>query len=82
MPEPKPQPPYPNTDHYLVATLAKDLDGLAFGNKEWHFNFRTSDDYYRPIAQAMLNAQAGWFLDIRTREWVKREDLSDEQKAM
>ncbi|KQU47269.1 hypothetical protein ASG84_26750 [Rhodococcus sp. Leaf278] len=34
------------------------------------------------LPQAVLNAQAGWFLDMRTREWVLREDLSEEQKAM
>lgn len=80
--QPKPLPPYPTTDHYLVRQLADDLDGLPFGESDWHFNFRTESNYYRPLAQAFLNAQAGWFLDMRTREWVPRDQLSDEQKAM
>lgn len=80
--QPKPQPPYPNTSHFVVVQLAKDLDGMAFGAADWHFNFRTDPNYYGAIAQAVLNAQAGWFLDMRTREWVLREDLSEEQKAM
>lgn len=80
--QPKPQPPYPTTSHFVVAQLATDLDGMAFGAADWHFNFRTDPNYYAAIAQAVLNAQAGWFLDMRTREWVLREDLSEEQKAM
>ncbi|WP_206492327.1 hypothetical protein [Rhodococcus sp. KRD162] len=79
---PKPRPPYPTTSHFLVTQLASDLDGLAFGAADWHFNFRTDPNYYPALAQAVLNAQAGWFLDMRTREWVLREQLSDEQKAM
>jgi len=70
----RPQPPYPTTDHHTVKALAQDLNGLAFGEQDWHQNFRTADPYYGNLAQAILNAQAGWVFDMASHVWVTKQE--------
>lgn len=72
----RPQPPYPTSDHHTVKALAKDLNGMAFGEQDWHQNFRTADQFYGNLAQAILNSLQGWVFDISNRTWVTKEDLA------
>ena len=62
-------PPHPTDDTTEVRALARGLAGLAFGDTAAPLNFNTITEYYQPLAQSILNYQAGWHIDPKAKAW-------------
>lgn len=64
-------PPHPTDTTDEVKALAHQLVALPFGDPAQPLRFQTLTEYYQPLAQSILNAQAGWRIDDKTKTWIK-----------
>lgn len=68
------QPPHATDDTDEVKAFAKWLNGLPFGAVDQPLHFQTVTDYLAPLAQSILNRQAGWVIDQDAARWVRLDD--------
>lgn len=67
-------PPHPADDDAEVKAFARWLNGLAFGAVDQPLHFQTVTDYLAPLAQSILNRQAGWVIDEETKRWARLDE--------
>ncbi|QCQ91746.1 hypothetical protein [Rhodococcus sp. SGAir0479] len=67
-------PPYPTDTGPQVRDLAKGLRGLLFGHLDQPQAFRSHDQFYAPLAQAILNRLHGWVIDPESKQWKRMEE--------